>query len=118
MPHPPKAKSAAKDSTARLGFGVKLLRSGSMFVPSEKFVESHGGKLGDISVYGQEKWARRLRLFGLAKRAGRVSLRWQQPKQSNATTHRLAIRGIEADFGPEHAYTNGRNLVNPFLNVA
>ena len=28
--------------------------SGGMFVQSEKFVESHGGKLGDISIYGQE----------------------------------------------------------------
>jgi len=57
--------------------------SGGMFVQSEKFVESHGGRLGDISIYGQE---------------------------SNATTRRLAvmnlaIRGIEADFGPEHAGT-------------
>ncbi len=57
-------------------------------VQSEKFVESHGGKLGDISVYGQE---------------------------SNATTRRLAImnlaiRGIEADFGPEHADTFRRDL--------
>ena len=57
--------------------------SGGMFVQSEKFVESHGGKLGDISIYGQE---------------------------SNATTRRLAImnlaiRGIEADFGPEQADT-------------
>jgi type I restriction-modification system DNA methylase subunit len=59
-----------------------------MFVQSEKFVESHGGKLGDISVYGQE---------------------------SNPTTRRLAImnlalRGIEADFGPEHADTFRRPL--------
>jgi type I restriction-modification system DNA methylase subunit len=35
---------------------------------------------------------------------------WQQPKQSNATTRRLAVRnlalrGIEADFGPERADT-------------
>jgi type I restriction enzyme M protein len=57
--------------------------SGGMFVQSEKFVESHGGKLGDISIYGQE---------------------------SNATTRRLAImnlaiRGIEADIGQEHADT-------------
>ncbi len=62
--------------------------SGGMFVQSEKFVESHGGKLGDISIYGQE---------------------------SNATTRRLAImnlaiRGIEADFGPEHADTFRRDL--------
>ena len=28
--------------------------SGGMFVQSEKFVESRGGKIGDISVYGQE----------------------------------------------------------------
>ena len=57
--------------------------SSGIFVQSEKFVESHRGKLVDISVYGQE---------------------------SNATTRRLAImnlaiRGIEADFGPEHADT-------------
>ena len=62
--------------------------SGGMFVQSEKFVESHGGKLGDISVYGQE---------------------------SNPTTRRLAImnlalRGIEADFGSENADTFRRPL--------
>jgi type I restriction enzyme M protein len=62
--------------------------SGGMFVQSEKFVESHGGKLGDISIYGQE---------------------------SNSTTRRLAVmnlalRGIEADFGPEHADSFRRDL--------
>ena len=62
--------------------------SGGMFVQSEKFVESHGGKIGDISIYGQE---------------------------SNATTRRLAVmnlalRGIEADFGAEHADTFRRDL--------
>jgi len=62
--------------------------SAGMFVQSEKFVESHGGKIGDISIYGQE---------------------------SNATTRRLAVmnlalRGIEADFGPEHADTFRRTL--------
>lgn len=55
--------------------------SGGMFVQSEKFVEEHGGRIRDISVYGQE---------------------------SNPTTWRLArinlaIRGIEADLGPQHA---------------
>jgi type I restriction enzyme M protein len=68
--------------------------SGGMFVQSEKFVESHGGKLGDISVYGQE---------------------------SNATTRRLAImnlaiRGIEADIGKEHADTF-RNVQHPDLRA-
>ena len=62
--------------------------SGGMFVQSETFVESQGGKLGDISIYGQE---------------------------SNATTRRLAVmnlalRGIEADFGPEHADSFRRDL--------
>jgi type I restriction enzyme M protein len=62
--------------------------SGGMFVQSEKFVEAHGGRVGDISVYGQE---------------------------SNHTTWRLAnmnlaIRGIEANLGPEHANTFHRNL--------
>ena len=55
--------------------------SGGMFVQSERFVESYGGRLGDIAVYGQE---------------------------SNPTTWRLAkmnlaIRGIDADLGGRHA---------------
>jgi len=55
--------------------------SGGMFVQSEKFIEAHGGRIGDLSVYGQE---------------------------SNATTWKLckmnlAIRGIEANLGGEYA---------------
>ena len=62
--------------------------SAGMFVQSEKFVEDHGGHLGDIAVYGQE---------------------------SNPTTRRLAlmnmaIRGIEADLGSENADTFRRDL--------
>jgi type I restriction enzyme M protein len=62
--------------------------SGGMFVQSEKFIEEHGGKLGDISIYGQE---------------------------SNSTTWRLAtmnlvIRGIEANLGPENADSFHRDL--------
>jgi type I restriction enzyme M protein len=62
--------------------------SGGMFVQSEKFVEAHGGRIGDIAIYGQE---------------------------SNATTRRLALmnlalRGFEADFGPEQADTFRRDL--------
>jgi len=50
--------------------------SGGMFVQSEKFIEAHGGKIGDISIYGQE---------------------------SNQTTWRLckmnlAIRGIDSNI--------------------
>lgn len=62
--------------------------SAGMFVQSEKFVEEHGGRIGDIAIYGQE---------------------------SNPTTRRLAlmnlaIRGIEGDLGPEHADTFRRDL--------
>ena len=62
--------------------------SGGMFVQSEKFVEAHGGRIGDISVYGQE---------------------------SNPTTWRLAkmnlaIRGIDGNLGPEHADSFHRDL--------
>ncbi len=105
----PQVVSAAKDKGRIYD---PACGSGGMFVQSEKFAESHGGKLGDISIYGQDKWARRQRPFGLAMRARRVRLRRQQPKQSNASTHHLdvmnlALRGIEADFGPEHTVTFG-----------
>ena len=62
--------------------------SGGMFVSSEKFIESHSGKLGDISIYGQE---------------------------SNYTTWRLAkmnlaIRGIDAQIAHGDTFHNDRHL--------
>ena len=80
--------------------------SGGMFVQSEKFIEAHGGKLGDVSIYGQE---------------------------SNPTTWRLAamnlaIRGIDFNLGKEPADTFVRNqhsdlradfvLANPPFNIS
>lgn len=84
--------------------------SGGFFVQSEAFIEAHDGRPGAISVYGQDKWARGKRPFGLAKRARRVRLRRKQPKQSNPTTWRLAamnmaIRGIDFNFGKQPADT-------------
>jgi type I restriction enzyme M protein len=29
--------------------------SGGMFIQTEKFVEAHGGKIGDISIYGAKR---------------------------------------------------------------
>jgi len=55
--------------------------SGGMFVQSEKFVKAHGGKIGDISVYGQES----------------NPTTWKLAKMN------LAIRGIEANLGKENA---------------
>lgn len=80
--------------------------SGGMFVQSEKFIEAHGGKLGDVAIYGQE---------------------------SNPTTWRLAamnlaIRGIDFNLGREPADTFVRNqhpdlradfiLANPPFNIS
>ena len=55
--------------------------SGGMFVQSERFVEAHGGKRNDISIFGEE-------LNHTTWRLGKMN---------------LAIRGIEADLGPRWA---------------
>jgi type I restriction enzyme M protein len=80
--------------------------SGGMFVQSEKFVEAHGGRRSDVSIFGQE---------------------------SNPTTWRLAhmnlaIHGIEAKLGDQPADTFLRDqhpdlkadfvLANPPFNVS
>ena len=80
--------------------------SSGMFVQSERFIEDHGGKLGDVSIYGQE---------------------------ANPTTWRLAamnlvIRGMDYNLGKEPADTFTRNqhpdlradfcLANPPFNIS
>ena len=62
--------------------------SGGMFVQSEKFVEAHGGRIGDIAVYGQESNPNT----------------WKMAKMN------LAIRGIENDLGREPADSFTRDL--------
>ena len=80
--------------------------SGGMFVQSEKFIEAHGGRMGDVSIYGQE---------------------------ANPTTWRLAamnlaIRGIDFNLGREPAdtFTHDQHpdlradyiLANPPFNIS
>ena len=81
--------------------------SGGMFVQSEKFIESHQGRLDDISIYGQE---------------------------SNQTTYRLcrmnlAIRGIDGSnikWNTEGSFLNNAHkdlkadyiIANPPFNVS
>ena len=80
--------------------------SGGMFVQSEDFIKNHGGRIDDISIYGQE---------------------------SNPTTWRLAamnlaIRGISANLGKEPRDTFARDqhpdqkfdyiLANPPFNIS
>lgn len=62
--------------------------SGGMFVQSEKFVEEHQGKLGDIAVYGQES----------------NPTTWKLAKMN------LAIRGIDANLGSQNADTFHNDL--------
>jgi len=54
--------------------------SGGMFVQSEEFVLAHGGKIGDLSIYGQESnnttW--RLAQMNLAIRGIEADIRWNQ----------------------------------------
>lgn len=78
--------------------------SGGMFVQSEKFLEAHGGNIGDIAVYGQE---------------------------SNPTTYKLAkmnlaIRGIDAKIELGDTFHNDRHkdlkadyiIANPPFNIS
>src|ERR1019366_6073746 len=78
--------------------------SSGMFVQSEEFMTAHGGRLGDISIYGQE---------------------------SNYTTWRLArmnlaIRGIDGQIAHGDTFHNDRHpdlkadyiLANPPFNVS
>ena len=80
--------------------------SGGMFVQSEEFVKSHGGKIDDVSIYGQE---------------------------SNPTTWRLAamnlaIRGFAVDLGKSSADTFANDqfpdlkfdyiMANPPFNIS
>jgi type I restriction enzyme M protein len=78
--------------------------SGGMFVQSEKFINAHGGRIGDIAVYGQE---------------------------SNPTTYKLAkmnlaIRGIDAKIELGDTFHNDRHkdlkadyiIANPPFNIS
>lgn len=79
--------------------------SAGMFVQSEEFIRHHGGRIGDISIFGQES----------------NYTTWKLAKMN------LAIRGIEANLGPQNAdsFHNGLHkdlkadyiLANPPFNL-
>ncbi len=62
--------------------------SSGMFVQSEEFIEKHGGRIGDLSIFGQES----------------NPTTWKLAKMN------LALRGIEANLGPHHADTFRNDL--------
>ena len=79
--------------------------SGGFFVQSEKFIREHAGKVGDISIYGQEY----------------NHTTWQLAAMN------MAIRGLDFNFGKEPAstYTNDQHpdlradfvMANPPFNM-
>lgn len=78
--------------------------SGGMFVQSEKFVEEHSGRLGDIAVYGQEL----------------NETTWRLAKMN------MAIRGIDADIRRGDSFHEDRFpdlkadyiIANPPFNIS
>ena len=80
--------------------------SGGMFVQSEKFVEEHGGRIGDIAIYGQESnyttW--RLAKMNLAVRGIDADIRWN----NEGSFHNDELPDLKADF----------ILANPPFNVS
>ena len=70
--------------------------SGGMFVQSEKFVEAHGGKIGDISIYGQESndttW--RLCKMNLAIRGIDSNIQWN----TQGSFHNDVHKDLKSDF--------------------
>ncbi len=80
--------------------------SGGMFVQSEKFIKAHGGKIADISIYGQEM----------------NSTTWKLAAMN------LAIRGIDYNLGrePQDSFFKNQHpdlradfiMANPPFNVS
>ena len=80
--------------------------SGGMFVQADKFVQVHGGQRNDISVFGQE----------------------QNPTTWRLAKMNLALRGIDANLGPEWGDSFHRDmhpdlradfvLANPPFNIS
>lgn len=80
--------------------------SGGMFVQSENFVTEHGGRIGDIAIYGQESnfttW--RLAKMNLAVRGIESDIRWN----NEGSFHKDELRDEKFDY----------ILANPPFNIS
>jgi type I restriction enzyme M protein len=80
--------------------------SGGMFVQAERFLAAHGGRIGDIAVYGQESnyttW--RLCKMNLAVRGIDADIRWN----AEGSFHKDELPDLRADF----------ILANPPFNIS
>ena len=77
-----------------------------MFVQAERFVQAHGGRLGDIAIYGQESnyttW--RLCKMNLAVRGIDADIRWN----NEGSFHKDELKDKRFDF----------TLANPPFNTS
>ncbi len=80
--------------------------SGGMFVQSERFVETHEGRVGDIAIYGQESnhttW--RLCRMNLAVRGIDAEIKWN----AEGSFHKDELPDLRADY----------TLANPPFNIS
>ena len=80
--------------------------SGGMFVQSERFVLEHGGRIGDIAIYGQEMnnttW--RLAKMNMAVRGIDADIRWN----NEGSFHNDEFKDLKVDY----------ILANPPFNVS
>ncbi len=80
--------------------------SGGMFIQSEKFLTEHGGRIGDIAIYGQESnyttW--RLAKMNLAVRGIEADIRWN----NEGSFHKDELKDKRFDF----------ILANPPFNIS
>jgi type I restriction enzyme M protein len=80
--------------------------SGGMFVQAERFLEAHGGRIGELAIYGQESnyttW--RLCKMNLAVRGIDADIRWN----NEGSFHRDELKDRRFDF----------ILANPPFNVS
>jgi type I restriction enzyme M protein len=80
--------------------------SGGMFVQAERFLEAHGGRIGELAIYGQESnyttW--RLCKMNLAVRGIDADIRWN----NEGSFHRDELKDRRFDF----------ILANPPFNIS
>jgi type I restriction enzyme M protein len=80
--------------------------SGGLFVQAERFLETHGGRVGELAIYGQESnyttW--RLAKMNLAVRGIEADIRWN----SEGSFRKDELPDLRADF----------ILANPPFNVS
>jgi type I restriction enzyme M protein len=80
--------------------------SGGMFVQAERFLEAHGGRIGELAIYGQESnyttW--RLCKMNLAVRGIDADIRWN----NEGSFHRDELKDKRFDF----------ILANPPFNIS